>query len=71
MASKATSITTSGFYPVVVSELWHWTGDRELVGQLLGPALKAMRGRDNFRLVDVPWGGHCANLDAPDEIRGG
>jgi 3-oxoadipate enol-lactonase len=36
----------------------------------LGPALKAMRGRDNFRLVDVPWGGHCANLDAPDKIRG-
>jgi glycogen debranching enzyme len=24
------SITTSGFYPVLVSELWHWTGDREL-----------------------------------------
>ena len=25
------SITTSGFYPVLVSELWHWTGAKELV----------------------------------------
>jgi glycogen debranching enzyme len=37
------SITTSGFYPAVVSELWHWTGDRELVRPLLGPALEALR----------------------------
>src|SRR5205085_1718929 len=42
------SITTSGFYPVVVSELWHWTGDRELVGQVLGPALKALRWLDAY-----------------------
>ena len=42
------SITTSGFYPVVVSELWHWTGDRELVGQLLGPALKALDWLDAY-----------------------
>src|SRR4030095_12546059 len=36
------SITTSGFYPVVVSELWHWTGDKELVQQFINPALKAL-----------------------------
>src|SRR5436190_359729 len=36
------SITTSGFYPVVVSELWHWTGDKELVQQFIDPALKAL-----------------------------
>src|SRR5205823_488639 len=23
------SITTSGFFPVVVSELWHWTGEKD------------------------------------------
>jgi hypothetical protein len=34
--------TTSGFYPVVVSELWHWTGDKELVQQFIDPALKAL-----------------------------
>ncbi|MFL6198948.1 MAG: glycogen debranching N-terminal domain-containing protein [Thermoanaerobaculia bacterium] len=37
------SATTSGFYPVVLSELWHWTGDRERVRPLLGPALEALR----------------------------
>jgi glycogen debranching enzyme len=37
------SITTSGFYPVVVSELWHWTGDRELVRPFIDPALRCLR----------------------------
>lgn len=36
------SITTSGFYPVVVSELWHWTGDNELVQRFVEPALNAL-----------------------------
>ena len=48
------SVTTSGFYPVVVSELWHWTGDRERVRPLIRPALDALRwlersaGEDGF-----------------------
>jgi glycogen debranching enzyme len=42
------SITTSGFYPVAVSELWHWTGDKELVRPLVAPALKALRYLDEF-----------------------
>jgi glycogen debranching enzyme len=32
--------TTSSFYPVVLSEMWHWTGDLELVYPLLGPTMK-------------------------------
>lgn len=36
------SVTTSGFYPFVVSELWHWTGDIELVTPLIKPALDAI-----------------------------
>jgi|SRR5579864_394466 len=40
------SVTTSGFYPYVVSELWHWTGDEELVRPLLEPALKATAWKD-------------------------
>ena len=32
--------TTSSFYPVVLSEMWHWTGDVELVYPLIGPTLK-------------------------------
>ncbi|HWN43885.1 MAG TPA: glycogen debranching N-terminal domain-containing protein [Thermoanaerobaculia bacterium] len=42
------SATTSGFYPVVVSELWHWTGDRERVRPLLGPALEALRWLERY-----------------------
>jgi glycogen debranching enzyme len=46
------SITTSGFYPVAVSELWHWTGDRELVRPLVEPALKALKWLDEYGDLD-------------------
>ena len=39
------------------------------INLVLGPTLRAMRGRPNFTLVEVPHGGHCANLDAPDQVR--
>jgi glycogen debranching enzyme len=42
------SITTSGFYPVAVSELWHWTGDKELIKPLVGPALRALAWLDKY-----------------------
>lgn len=45
------SITTSGFYPVVVSELWHWTGDKELVRPFIEPALKALQWLDTYALA--------------------
>ena len=40
------SITTSGFYPVVLAELWHWTGDKSLVEPLVAPALEGLRWLD-------------------------
>jgi glycogen debranching enzyme len=39
--------TTSGFYPVVVAELWHWTGNKELVAPFIEPALKALQWKDS------------------------
>jgi glycogen debranching enzyme len=42
------SITTSGFYPVLVSELWHWTGDRDRVRPFVRPALDALRWLERF-----------------------
>ena len=39
------SATTSGFYPVVLAQLWHWTGDKELIAPLVDPALKGCAGR--------------------------
>jgi glycogen debranching enzyme len=32
--------TTSAFYPVVLSEMWHWTGDLESIYPLVGPTLR-------------------------------
>jgi glycogen debranching enzyme len=42
------SITTSGFYPVIVSELWHWTGDKALVRPFVKPALEGLRWLDQY-----------------------
>lgn len=36
------SITTSGFYPVALAELWHWTGDRDAIRPHVAPALAAL-----------------------------
>jgi pimeloyl-ACP methyl ester carboxylesterase len=44
-------------------------GEDRLINAALGPTLAVMTGRPNFTLVDVPEGGHCANLDAPDDVR--
>jgi glycogen debranching enzyme len=46
------SATTSAFYPVVVSELWHWTGDRELVRPLARAARDAVRWLDEHGDLD-------------------
>jgi glycogen debranching enzyme len=46
------SITTSGFYPVIVSELWHWTGDKDRVRPLVEPAMKALRWLDEYSDLD-------------------
>ncbi|HEV2762916.1 MAG TPA: glycogen debranching N-terminal domain-containing protein, partial [Pyrinomonadaceae bacterium] len=46
------SITTSGFYPVAVSELWHWTGDKDLIRPLVEPALKALKWLDEYGDLD-------------------
>lgn len=46
------SMTTSAFYPFVVSELWRWTGDKDLTEQLLAPALKGMKWLDTHGDLD-------------------
>lgn len=42
------SAATSTFYPIVVSELWHWTGDENLVKPLLAPALRGLEWQDKY-----------------------
>jgi glycogen debranching enzyme len=46
------SVTTSGFYPVVVSELWHWTGDKDLVRGFIRPAMSALAWLDEYADMD-------------------
>lgn len=40
--------TTSSFYPVVVSELWHWTGNKNEVMSLLQPASSGLAWKDKY-----------------------
>jgi glycogen debranching enzyme len=40
------SVTTSGFFPTVLSAYWHWTGDEELVRALVPHALDGLRWLD-------------------------
>ncbi len=42
------SATTSSFYAVVLGELWHWTGDKELIRHFIAPALKALEWKDKY-----------------------
>ena len=45
-------------------------GGRDVaVNSGLGATIAAMRGRPNFTLVELPLGGHCANLDVPEAFR--
>ena len=40
------TVTSPGFYPFVLAQLWHWTGDKEAVSPFLEPALKALHWLD-------------------------
>ncbi|HEY0600339.1 glycogen debranching N-terminal domain-containing protein [Brevundimonas sp.] len=41
------SLTTSGFYPFVLAQLWHWTGDKAQVEPFLEPAIAALQWLDS------------------------
>lgn len=40
--------TPSSFYPVVVSELWRWTGNKSLIAPLIKPALLGLQWKDKY-----------------------
>ena len=73
------SITTSGLYAFIVAELWHWTGDRDLVRRYIEPALRALQWLERYGDPDgdgfyeyqtrSPMGPvHQAWKDSPDAI---
>ena len=41
---------TSFLFPIVLSEVWHWTGDKDLVRPFVKPALEALAWGDNYSL---------------------
>ena len=73
------SITTSGLYAFIVAELWHWTGDKDLVRPLIEPALRGLQWLEQYGDIDgdgfyeyqrrSPMGPvHQAWKDSPDAI---
>ena len=44
------SVTTPFLYPICVSELWHWTGDLDLVRPFVKPALDGLAWADEYSL---------------------
>ncbi len=46
------SVTTSGFFPLVLAELWHWTADEACVRELLPHALDSLRWLDTEADID-------------------
>ncbi|HEY5610541.1 MAG TPA: glycogen debranching N-terminal domain-containing protein, partial [Thermoanaerobaculia bacterium] len=51
-ARSYSSITTSGLYPFILAELWHWTGDKTLIRPLVEPALRALQWVDRYGDID-------------------
>ena len=39
------------------------------INAAIGPTIKELSVNSNFKVVEVPGAAHCANLDAPDQIR--
>lgn len=73
------SITTSGLYAFILAELWHWTGDKDLVRPLIEPALRGLQWLERYGDIDgdgfyeyrtrSPMGPvHQAWKDSPDAI---
>lgn len=46
-----------------------YCGRDRLVNLALRETMRRMRNKPNFHRVDLPTGGHCANLDVPDAFR--
>jgi glycogen debranching enzyme len=80
-ARSYSSITTSGLYAFIVAELWHWTGDRDLVRPYIEPALRGLQWLKRYGDLDgdgfyeyrprSPMGPvHQAWKDSPDAIVG-
>ncbi len=71
------AVTASGFYPFVLTQLWHWTGDKNAVAPFIEPALKALHWLDqtsdggvfhHYRTRSSQGVANQAWKDSPDAI---
>lgn len=46
------SNTTSALFPMALSSLWHWTGDKKLVQKFIPTALRALKWLDQYADLD-------------------
>jgi len=44
------SVSSCSLFPIAVSELWHWTGDKELVKKYVDSAINAIKWADTYSL---------------------
>jgi glycogen debranching enzyme len=44
------SVSGCLLFPVAVAELWHWTGDRDLIKKYIEPAIRAIKWADTYSL---------------------
>lgn len=47
------SISGSFLYPLLLSELWHWTGDLDLLRSYIEPARRALESADRYSLDET------------------
>jgi glycogen debranching enzyme len=52
------SVTTSGFFPFVVAQLWHWMADKQMIEPYIEPAIAALKWLDDR--CDGDHDGFCA-----------
>ncbi len=44
------SVSGCFLFPIALSELWHWTGDKDLVRKFVEPAIRAIQWADTYSL---------------------
>jgi glycogen debranching enzyme len=56
--------TTSAFYPVALSEAWHWTGDKDLIRNLFEPTRLALQWLNEYGDSDHDgfYDYHCRSI---------
>lgn len=47
------SVSGSFLYPLLVSELWHWTGELDLIRPFVEPAMQALKWADKYSLDET------------------